>query len=182
MTCSADKPVTLAAARRQVFLALFIAVAVMLQLVETLMPSPLPWLRLGLANVMTLAALYLYDERAAWGVSLARVGIGALLLGRIFGPGFWLALGGAIAATSVMIIVYRAAGNKLSPIGVSVAGAAGHAFGQIVAARFLVIRHDAIWQVLPLFLLFTVVTGVLTGWLTAMLLRELEQHPAFSDR
>lgn len=179
MTCSAAKPVTLAAARRQVFLALFIAVAVMLQLVETLMPSPLPWLRLGLANVMTVAALYLYDERAAWGVSLARVGIGALLLGRIFGPGFWLALGGAIAATSVMIILYRTARQRLSPIGLSVGGAAGHAVGQILVARLLVIRHEAIWQILPLFLLFTIVAGLVTGWLAALLLDTLKKHPAF---
>jgi heptaprenyl diphosphate synthase len=179
MTCSAVDPVKLTHARRQVFLAMFIAIAVTLHVLETLLPSPVPWLRLGLANIMTLAALYLYGGRAAWTVSLARVGVGALLLGRLFSPGFWLAAAGAIVATSAMIIVYRVAGRRLSPIGVSAIGAAGHALGQILAARLLVIQHAAIWQIFPLFLLFTIFSGILTGWLAAGLLEQLRQHPAF---
>ena len=179
MICSAVDLVELTRARRQVFLALFISIAVTLHVLETLLPTPVPWLRLGLANIMTLAALYLYDGRAAWTVSLARVGIGALLLGRLFSPGFWLAAAGAIVATSAMIIVYRAAGRRLSPIGVSAIGAAGHALGQILAARLLIIQHAAIWQIMPLFLFFTIFSGVLTGWLAAGLLEQLRQHPAF---
>ena len=179
MTCSADKDLQLARTRRQVFLAMFVSIAVLFHIFEALMPSPLPWLKPGLANIMALTALYLYDGKAAWTVSLARVGIGALLLGRIFSPGFWLALSGAIVATSVMIGVYRLAGKRLSPIGVSVTGAVGHALGQILAARLLVIKHEAIWQVLPFFLLFTILTGILTGWLTALLLNELREQPAF---
>jgi heptaprenyl diphosphate synthase len=179
MTCSAVDAVALSRARRQVFLALFIAIAVSLYVLETLLPTPVPWLRLGLANIMTLAALYLYDDRAAWTVSLARVGIGALLLGRLFSPGFWLAVSGAIVATSAMIIVYRFAGRRLSPIGVSAIGAAGHALGQILAARLLVIQHPAIWQIMPLFLFFTILSGILTGWLATSLIEQLRQHPAF---
>jgi heptaprenyl diphosphate synthase len=140
-----------------------------------------PWLRLGLANVMTLLALYLYEGRAAWRVSLARVCIGALLIGRIFGPGFWLDLVDTIFATSAMIIVYRVAGRRLSPIGLSAIGAGGHALGQILTARLLVVQHAAIWQILPFFMFFTLFAGVLTGWLAALLLEELREHPAFQQ-
>ena len=179
MTCSAVDAEKLALARRQVFLALFIALAVSLHILESLLPSPVPWLRLGLANIMTLSALYLYGGRAAWTVSLARVGIGALLLGRLFSPGFWLALTGAIVATSVMIIMHQICRRYLSPVGISAAGAAGHALGQVLAARLLIIQHEAIWQIAPLFLFFTVFSGVLTGWLATVLLQRLGQHPAF---
>lgn len=179
MTCSAVDAMQLAKARRQVFVALFVAVAVTMHALEALLPMPVPWLRLGLANIMTLTALYLYDSRAAWTVSLARVGIGALLLGRLFSPGFWLALAGAIVATSAMIIMYRFAGRRLSPVGVSALGASGHALGQILAARMLVIQHAAIWQIFPLFLFFTVFAGILTGWFAAILIEQLRQHPAF---
>lgn len=182
MTCSAVDAGELFRARRQVFLALFVAMAVTLHAFETLLPTPVPWLRLGLANIMTLAALYLYDGRAAWTVSLARVGIGSLLLGRLFSPGFWLALAGAIVATAAMIILYRVAGRRLSPLGISAVGAAGHALGQILAARLLVIQHEAIWQIFPLFLFFTVFSGTMTGWLAAGLLEQLKQHPAFQSR
>jgi heptaprenyl diphosphate synthase len=179
MTCSAADDQALSRSRRQVFLGLFIAIAVSLHAFESLLPTPVPWLRLGLANVMTLVALYLYDGRAAWSVSLARVGIGALLLGRIFGPGFWLALVGTIFATSAMIIMYRFGKKYLSPIGISAIGAAGHSLGQILAARLLVVQHEAVWQILPFFLLSTLLAGVLTGWLAASLLETLEKHPAF---
>lgn len=179
MTCSAVDGIALTRARRQVFLALFIAVAVSLHAVEALLPTPVPWLRLGLANIMTLAALYLYGGRAAWVVSLARIGIGSLLLGRLFSPGFWLAAAGVILATSAMIVVYRVAGQRLSPIGISAVGAAGHALGQILAARLLVIQHEAIWQIFPFFLFFTVFAGILTGWLACGLLEQLRRHPAF---
>ena len=179
MTCSAVNPDPLARARRQIFLALFIALAVCLHIFETLLPSPVPWLRLGLANIMTLAALYIYGGRAAWTVSLGRVGLGALLLGRLFSPGFWLALAGAIVATSVMIMAYRIGRRRLSPVGVSATGAAGHALGQVLGGRLLVIQHEAVWQVLPLLLLFAVLSGVLTGWLVVLLLEELKKHPAF---
>lgn len=181
MTCSAVDLAALSRARRQVFLALFIALAVSLHALETLLPTPVPWLRLGLANVMTLAALYLYDGRAAWSVSLARVGIGAILLGRLFSPGFWLALTGTIVATSAMIVTYRLARRQLSPIGVSAVGATGHALGQIVAARLLVVQHGAIWQIFPVFTLLTLFSGILTGWLAAVLLEELRKHPAFTN-
>ena len=179
MTCSAVDAEQLARARRQVFLALFIAVAVTMHALETLLPTPVPWLRLGLANIMTLAALYLFDDRAAWTVSLARVGMGSLLLGRLFSPGFWLALSGTIVATSAMIVVYRLAARRMSPIGISAVGAAGHALGQVLAARLLVIQHPAIWKIFPLFMCFTVFAGILTGWLACGLLEQLKQHPAF---
>jgi heptaprenyl diphosphate synthase len=179
MTCSAVNVARLARSRRQVFLALFAAVAVTMHILESLLPTPIPWLRFGLANIMTVTALYLYDGSAAWTVSLARVGIGALLLGRLFSPGFWLALAGTLVATSAMIIIHRVAGRRLSPIGISVIGATGHALGQILAARMLVIQHAAIWQILPIFLFFTVFAGVLTGWFAAGLLEKLRQHPAF---
>lgn len=181
MTCSAVDIKTLNRTRRQVFLALFIAIAVSMHIFESLLPTPLPWLRLGLANVMTLLALYLYDGHAAWSVSLARVGIGALLLGRLFSPGFWLALVGTIFATSAMIIMHRVAGRRLSPIGISATGAAGHALGQILVARLLIVQHAAIWQILPFFLLFSLIAGVLTGWLTVLLLKELRMYQAFQE-
>jgi heptaprenyl diphosphate synthase len=51
--------------------------------------------------------------------------------------------------------------------------------GQILAARLLVIQHEAIWQIMPLFLFFTILSGILTGWLAAGLIEQLRQHPAF---
>jgi len=179
MICSAADQETLAQSRRRVFLALFTALAVALHTLEALWPAPAPWFRLGLANILTLVALFLYGGRAAWTVSLGRVAIGSLLLGRLLTPGFWLALGGAVLATTVMIIAHRAAPRRLGPIGVSVLGASGHALGQMAVAWLLLVRHPGLWRIFPVLLLVAVVTGLLTGWVAAMLLARLESHEAF---
>lgn len=181
MICSAAeaREQELARVRRQVFLALFTALAVVLHALEALLPSPLPWFRLGLANILALVALYSYGGRAAWTVNLARVGLGALVLGRLFGPGFWLALAGCLAATATMVAAHRLAGRKLGPVGVSVLGAAAHACGQLAVAGPLLIQHGGLWQLLPLLLLMAVATGTLTGWVAVLLLDQLRSHQAF---
>jgi heptaprenyl diphosphate synthase len=78
-------------------------------------------------------------------------------------------------------MAYRIGRGRLSPVGVSATGAAGHALGQVLGGRLLVIQHDAVWQVLPFLLLFAVFSGVLTGWLVTLLLEELKKHPAFLE-
>lgn len=179
MTCSAADHDKLAAVRRRVFLGLFTALAVALHTLEALWPAPAPWFRLGLANILTLVALFLYGGRAAWTVSLARVALGSLLLGRLFTPGFWLALGGAVLATALMTAAHRLAPRRLGPIGISVLGAAGHALGQMLVAALVLIRHPGLWQLFPLLLLVAVVAGLLTGWAAAVLLERLATHAAF---
>ncbi len=179
MTCSAADRDQLEPTRRRVFLGLFTALAVALQALETLWPAPAPWFRLGLANILTLVALFLYGGRAAWTVSLGRVAVGSLLLGRLFSPGFWLALGGAVLATAVMTLAHRLAPRRLGPVGISALGAAGHAGGQLLMAWLVLIRHAGLWQLFPVLLLVAVITGVLTGWVAAVLLERLQSHEAF---
>lgn len=179
MISSVADPEALPAVRRRVFLALFTTLAVALHTLEALWPSPAPWFRLGLANILTVVALFLFGGRAAWTVSLARVAIGALLLGRLFTPGFWLALGGAVTATAVMTALHRLAPRRLGPVGISALGAAGHALGQMAVAALVLIRHPGLWQLFPVLLLVAVVTGILTGWAAAVLLERLETHEAF---
>ena len=47
--------------------------------------------------------------------------------------------------------------------------------------RLLVVQHAAVWQILPFFLLSTLLAGVLTGWLAALLLEELREPPVFQQ-
>jgi heptaprenyl diphosphate synthase len=164
-------------ARRQTFLALFTALAVAVNTLETLLPTPVPWFRLGLANALTVVVLFLYGSGAAWSLTLTRIGLGALLLGRLFSPGFWLALVGGCLATFSMVVARRLGKECFSPIGISALGAAAHACGQVLTAWLLLVRHPAVWQIFPVFLLFAVGAGVITGWVAAMLLDHLAQHP-----
>lgn len=184
MTCSAVDPQVLVAARRRTFLALFTALAVALHTLEYLLPAPAPWFRLGFANILTLAALFLYGPRAAWGVTLGRILLGSLVVGNLFSPGFFLSLAGGTAATALMTAAYRFGGRRfggrrIGPVGVSALGAVGHALGQLALAYLLLVRHPGLWQLLPPFLLFALGAGLANGFAAAWLLDLLRGHPAF---
>ena len=64
-----------------IHIALLSAYAVGLHSIEALIPTPVPWLRLGLANIITLTTLYLYGFKAGMTVTLTRVFIRSLLAG-----------------------------------------------------------------------------------------------------
>ncbi len=179
MTFSAAEKKELELLRRRIFLALFIALAVALHTFEALLPSPAPWFRPGLANILTLLALFLYGGRAAWVLTLARIGIGSLLLGQFFSPGFLLSLAGGCAATALMTGARALFGRHLGPLGASSLGAAGHAAAQVLVASLVLIRHAGVWQLLPFFLLFALTTGVANGVIADYLLTHLRRHPAF---
>ncbi len=181
MTLSAADPCAeLELVRRRIFLALFTALAVALHTLEFLLPSPAPWFRLGFANILTLTALFVYGRRAAWTLSLARIGIGSLLLGNLFAPGFWLSLSGGVLATALMTAAHRLCGARIGPVGVSVLGAAGHATGQMLVAYLVLVRHPGLWQMYPFFLLFALGTGIANGVAADLLLELLRGHPAFA--
>ncbi len=180
MTSSAADPDRLRRSRREVFLALFIAQAVALHTFEYLLPSPAPWFRLGFANILTLVALFLFDAGAAWTVALSRILVSSLLLGRFLTPGFFLSLSGGVLATALMILARRLAGERLSPIGVSLLGAAGHATGQLLCAWLLLVRHAGLWTLFPPLLLFALGAGLVNGLAADLVIRHLRSHRAFA--
>jgi heptaprenyl diphosphate synthase len=148
-------------------LALFIAMAVALHWIESFIPRPAPFLRLGLANVITLCTLYTFGGPWALAVVVCRVAIGSLLTGGIFSPGFALSLCGGVTAALVMWAMPR---SLFSALGISVGGAAAHMVAQLALASVL-IAHASLMNLLPLFLLVSLVTGMLNGYLVKMIIK-----------
>lgn len=179
MTSSVADQVALEQVRQRVFLALFIALAVALHTFEALLPNPLPWFRIGLANILALTALFLYGIRALWIVSMARILVGSLLLGNLFSPGFLLSISGGVLASALMTLGFWLCRPQIGPVGVSVLGALGHAGGQLLIAWLLLVRHPSIWLMLPFFLLFSLISGIVNGLVADYLLESLLKHPAF---
>ncbi|SHJ51741.1 heptaprenyl diphosphate synthase [Malonomonas rubra DSM 5091] len=179
MTSSAVDPVALEQTRQRVFMALFIALAVALHTFEALLPNPLPWFRIGLANIMALTALFIYGVQALWIVNMARILVGSLLLGNLFSPAFLLSFSGGLLATLLMGLSFRLFRPKIGPVGVSLCGAVGHIGGQMLIAWLLIVRHPSIWMMLPFFLLFALISGMLNGLVADYLLEALSGHPAF---
>lgn len=141
-------------------LALFIAMAVALHWMESFIPRPAPFLRFGLANILTLCTLYYFGGLWALFVVVSRVVIGSALSGIIFSPAFALSLCGGVTAALTMWAMPK---RLFSPIGISVGGAAAHMIAQTVLASFL-IANFSLLHIIPIFLLVSVLTGVINGY------------------
>src|SRR5512142_2680981 len=83
---------------------------------EGLIPTPIPWLRLGLANIITVTALLLYGFRTAMMVTLIRVVLGSMFTGTFLGPAFLLSLAGGVTSTAAMGIASLAGARIFGPV------------------------------------------------------------------
>lgn len=144
-------------------LAVLIAVAATLQIAEGLIPKPLPWLRLGLANGVTLLVIVRLGAGAALGVAVARVVMGGLVLGTFGGPAFVLSAAGSAAAWLVMAASWRRLAPPLSLLGVSVLGSAAHVAGQLVALGAVLGVGRGVLALAPVLAATAVPLGLVTG-------------------
>lgn len=152
--------------------AVMIALALALSYTERFIPLqlliPLPGIKLGLANIVTLVALYLFKTRYAFMILVVRCVLGAVFGGGITGLAFSLC--GGILAMAVMALAQKI--PLFSVYGVSILGAAAHNIGQILASMALM-QSVYIGAYLPYLLLVAIFTGLLTGCACAGVLRVL---------
>lgn len=153
-------------------IALFIAMAVALHWTESFIPRPAPFLRFGLANIITICTLYTFGGPWALFVVISRVVIASALTGSIFTPTFFFSLGGGITAGLIMWWMPK---GMFSILGVSVGGAIGHMTAQIVLAS-LIIKHLSLIHILPLFLLVSLVTGMINGYCAQLILNVMQRQ------
>jgi len=157
-------------------IALLSAYAVGLHSIEALIPTPVPWLRLGMANIITLTTLYLYGLKAGMTVTLTRVIIRSLLAGTFLGPAFIMSLGGGVVSTLFMWGIKSFFGRFSGPVSVSVFGALAHNATQLFLAYFLFVRRvEAILIVSPVILFLGIITGVFNGTATNLILKKIRQ-------
>jgi heptaprenyl diphosphate synthase len=159
-----------------IHIALLSAYAVGLHSIEAFIPTPVPWLRLGLANIITLTTLYLYGLRAGMTVTLVRVFIRSLLAGTFLGPAFIMSLGGGITSTLVMWIVIVASRRFLGPVSVSITGALTHNVTQLLLAYVLFVRQiKAIVLISPFILGAGIITGAFNGVVTNLIIKKIRE-------
>ena len=103
-------------------LAILTASAAALQLIETPIPRVLPWLKIGLANIITLYAILKFSSKAALTIAFFRTFIAAIFLGSFLSPIHFISLSGALSATIVMSIFLKLRKNSGLAI-VSITGA-----------------------------------------------------------
>ncbi len=154
-------------------IALLVGLGVVLHRLEALLPLPTPWVKLGLANIMTLIALVFLGFRAAVEVTLLRVLLGSVLGGTFLSPTFFLSLAGGLASVAVMGLLYREGRRAFSLVGISVAAAYAHTTAIFICVFYLFIHQGAFLNLLPVFLTFSLISGILTGLLANNITRHL---------
>ena len=146
------------------------ALAIGLHVLEAMFPSPLPGVKPGIANIITLYVLMQYGFGTAAWVSLLRVFASSLLLGHFLSPTFVLSIAGALLSLAVLLFAQHLPKKYFSVITLSILAALAHIAGQLIVVRLWLIPHTGVAYLIPLFALAAMFFGVVNGLVTNKLL------------
>ncbi|MGI6324491.1 MAG: Gx transporter family protein [Bacilli bacterium] len=157
--------------RKITTLSMLLALAVTLNIMESMIPllaNMIPGVKLGLANMVTIFVIYMYQFNDAISLSIGRVLIVGILRTGLLSITFFFSLAGAILSTIAMYLVKRY--TSLSIVGVSIVGAVTHCLGQILVA-IIILRTINVIYYLPILLLLSIPMGIVTGMTVKQVLR-----------
>jgi heptaprenyl diphosphate synthase len=151
-------------------IARYAALAIALSVLEAGIPSPIPGIKPGLANIITLIALWRFGwADAAW-ISMLRIIGSGIVLGGFLSPGFAMSLMGGLSSLLALAAVQYLPRRWFGPVSHSLAAAFAHMAGQLLLARLWLIPHNGIIHLVPLFAVAALVFGVVNGAIAAKLL------------
>lgn len=165
-TGSENKELTV---RKMAILALFIALAILMGYVESLLPLNfgIPGIKIGLCNIVILSVLLQFSWKEALMVSIARI----LVIGFLFGNLFSIlySLSGAVLSIAVMSLLLRS--RRFGLLGISAAGGCMHNIGQLLTAKAVLPGLPLLWYT-PVLIL----AGLATGALVAIVVYEVSRR------
>ncbi len=146
-----------------IFLSLLAATAIVLSYMERMIPFPffLPGMKLGLANIITLSALYYYDFKDVLVVVLVRVFVTFLIVGQAMSLIY--SLSGGVLSLLGMYLLIKFASKWVSPIGVSIFGAFLHNVAQLIVLAIIMNSVSISINYGPYILLTSIGTGFFVG-------------------
>jgi heptaprenyl diphosphate synthase len=153
------------------------AVALGLTVLESAIPSPLPGVKPGLANIITLIVLARYGWRAAAWVSLLRVVAGSLLFGNFLAPGFFLSLSGALCSLAMLALSMHLPQRWFGAVTHSILAAFAHIAGQMLVVYLWLIPHSGIAYLIPIFATAALVFGAVNGIIAMQFMNTPQQSP-----
>jgi heptaprenyl diphosphate synthase len=151
------------------------AAAIGLTLAEAAIPLPIPGIKPGLANIVTLVVLYRYGWRTAAWVAGLRIVAGALALGQFLTPAFVLSLAGGVMSLAVLAVAIRLPPRWFGPVGLSLLAAFAHIGTQLLVVDVWLLPGASILGLLPLFFGAAWLTGIANGLATEHLLKSNPQ-------
>ena len=147
------------------------AYAILLHVLESIIPSPLPGVKPGIANIVVLYVLYRDGWVACAWVNLLRVLAGSLILGSFLTPTFMLSVAGASASLLALVAAQYLPRAYFGALSLSICAAFAHMAGQLILVRIWLIPNAGILYLLPVLMSFALLFGVVNGLITARLLQ-----------
>lgn len=157
-------------AEKLALLSMTVAAAMVLSFVESMIPplTAIPGVKIGLANIAVIFALYRLGAKEAVAVSLLRVFLVSLLFGSVVS----MAYGIAGASVSLLLMILLKKLTPLSTVTVSVVGGVAHNIGQIAVACFILDTSKLLYY-LPFLLLSGTVAGIAVGAASGFIVKRL---------
>ncbi len=156
--------------RQITLIAILTACAAALQLLESPLPRLLPWLKIGLANVVTLYAIIRINSFTGIGIAALRTCLAAFAFGSFLSPVHFISFSGAVTAAIIMALIFHYL-PKSSICIISIFGAIASNISQLLAVQLLFASNLTIWLHLALIIWVGVPTGLIVGKITYELLR-----------
>lgn len=160
--------------RQLIFIAVLVAQGMILSYIERMIPVPfiVPGAKLGLANIVTLTAIYKLNFKQSGAVVLLRVLLTASTFGNL--SSFLYSFSGGVFSFLLMYVMSRVFKNDLSLMTVSIAGAIAHNLGQLFVAVFMI---KSLWIIsyLPMLMIVAIPTGIFVGLVAKYLITHLDR-------
>lgn len=148
------------------------AFAIALHMLEAVIPSPLPGVKPGIANIVTLYVLFKYGFASAVWVSILRVFASGLLLGQFLSPTFILSLAGASLSLCALWLCTYLPKKYFGAVSFSIIAAFAHIAGQLIMVWLWLIPHAGVTYLIPIFATAALFFGIVNGIITHKLLHQ----------
>jgi len=168
--------------KRIYLISLLSALAIVLQIVESMIfPPQVIWFRIGLANCISIIAIYLVGIGGAIYVVITRTVLASIFLGTFLSPPFVISFSSGIVSVLFMGIAKNVFKTFFSPIGISIIGAISHNLTQVLVVVFMLgFSLDLMKYLLPVLLIGGLLTGFITGYVAKNVINKEEIKKAFS--
>ncbi|NCA68200.1 MAG: Gx transporter family protein [Clostridia bacterium] len=156
--------------RKLALCAVLTALALIFSYVEVLLPltTAVPGIKIGLANIVILVALYTIGTGSALVINILRISLSGFLFGNLFAVAYGLS--GGLLSFAIMYLLKKT--NRFGMVGVSMAGGVAHNFGQLSMAA-LVVYNAKLFIYMPALLVSGMVTGIFIGIIAFMICKRI---------
>lgn len=164
---------------RIAYISVFTAASISLFVLESLFPTPIPGIRIGLANIFILLALIHLGLKEAFLIGILKSVVGSLILARLLTPSFLFSISGTITSTIIMWLVIKSR-LPFSLLGISIIGAEAHIIIQLFIATTIFLPGVSFFYISPIYILSSIITGSLTGFLAYLFYSKIKRRFKFA--